>query len=501
MSATAPPVPPPNAAGNAGGAAFRIALRDCSMAMLQIDPAAARDGVEADGVRRRVQEMGIKLTPDVERRLTALMDQSGRIRAAEPVVIAQATEPQDDVPGRLELLVQAGTSSGEFTSHYDRGGILLVQPDQPLARWHPPVPGRDGTDIFGKPVPRRVVRGADLHLGPNVKLDPQSQTIVATARGRMSVQGTRVSVDQILEINGNVDFSTGHLNFPADVAIRGTVLDLFKVVSGGTVEVGGAVEAAEVEAKGNIFITGGIVGKGKGICRAAGDLTAKFITNATAHAGGNLTAQVEIANSVIHCSGKVTVTEGPILASKVTANGGVSCQSLGSPVGGQTIIDAGLDLQLCETAVQQHAEAQAQLQRAQKIRATVEPLLQQAKNLTPAQKEQATELVYNATEAEEASKQTIQRLTQELLERRARAQAEVYVSGAIYPGTLIRFLGVQTNVEKPIDGPVTITTRMSEQGLKVIAHRLGGGSTVLDSRPYLEHANAIIKSLLPPQEK
>jgi uncharacterized protein (DUF342 family) len=498
----APPAPGPDgtaaAAGSAdAGAAVRIALRECSTAVLQIDSVVHKDGVELDVVRRRLQEMGIKLNQDVERRLADLTDQNGRIRAVESVVIAQATEPQDDVPGRLELLVQAESQPTEFTSHYDRGGILLVQPEQPVARWHPPVAGRDGIDIFGKVIPRRVVKGAELQLGPNVKLDAQTQTVVATARGRMSAQGTRVWVDQILEINGNVDFSIGHINFPADVVVRGTVLDLFKVDSGGTVQVTGAVEAAEVEAKGSIFITGGIVGKGKGICRAAADLTAKFITNATASAGGNLTAQVEIANSIIFCSGKVTVAEGPILASRVTANGGVSCQSLGSPAGGQTIIDAGLDLQLCESAVKQHAEAQAQLQRAQKIRATVEPLLQRAKNLTAAQKEQATELVYNASEAEESARQTIARLTQQLLERRTRAQAEVHVSGTIYAGTQIRFLGVQTSIDKPLEGPVTIHPRMSEQGLKIIAHRLGGASTVLDSRPYLEHAHAIIKSLLP----
>jgi uncharacterized protein (DUF342 family) len=392
--------------------------------------------------------------------------------------------------------VEAASQPAEFTSHYDRGRITLVQPGQPVARWHPPLPGRDGTDIFGKTIPRQLINGTELQLGSNVKLDSQTQTIVATVPGRMSAQGTRIWVDQILEINGNVDFSTGHINFPADVVIRGTVLDLFKVESGGTVQVMGAVEAAEVEAKASIIITGGIVGKGKGICRAAGDLSAKFITNATASAGGNLTAQVEIANSVIFCSGKVMVAEGPILASQVTANGGVSCQSLGSPAGGQTIIDAGLDLQLCESAMKQHAEAQAQLQRAQKIRLTVEPLLQRAKNLTAAQKEQATELLYNATEAEEASKQTIARLTQQLLERRAKAQADVHVSGVIYPGTVIRFLGVQTSIDKLLEGPVTVQPRMSEQGLKVVALRPGSASTVLDSRPYLDQAHSIIRSLL-----
>ena len=122
------------------------------------------------------------------------------------------------------------------------------------------------------------------------------------------------------EIRGDVDFSSGNINFIGDVTISGGVTSGFEVKAGGDIEVDGVVESARVESGGNITLHKGIAGAEKGMIQADGAITARFIENARVMAGGDVTVSDAIIQSIVwsgasvRCEGKRGTIVGKIQA-------------------------------------------------------------------------------------------------------------------------------------------------------------------------------------------
>ena len=94
------------------------------------------------------------------------------------------------------------------------------------------------------------------------------------------VDERKISVIPVIEVNGDVDLSTGNIEFVGNVIVRGSVQTGFFVKAGGDVEITGTVSGGIVEGK-DVVIRMGIIGMQNGYVSAVQDLQAKFIQNAT----------------------------------------------------------------------------------------------------------------------------------------------------------------------------------------------------------------------------
>ena len=113
-----------------------------------------------------------------------------------------------------------------------------------------------------------------------------------------------------MDIPGNVDFSTGNINFLGDVNIRGDVLSGFTVRAMGNIQVAGVIEAGSVvEAGGDLIVVKGILGDGTAIIRSHRSLFSKYIENSTIYVRENLQTDC-IINSHIYSDGEVLVRSG-----------------------------------------------------------------------------------------------------------------------------------------------------------------------------------------------
>jgi len=74
-----------------------------------------------------------------------------------------------------------------------------------------------------------------------------------------------IAVYDVLEINGDVDFNTGNIDFNGYVNIKGTVEDNFSVKAEKDIEIGGVYGIGGVKliesTGGSIYIRGGVAGK------------------------------------------------------------------------------------------------------------------------------------------------------------------------------------------------------------------------------------------------
>ena len=88
-------------------------------------------------------------------------------------------------------------------------------------------------------------------------------TTLYSKRMEQSIIIDSIGVYDFLEIKGDVDFSTGNIDFDGYLSIKGTVEDNFSVEASNDVnlgEYGGAADKISSH-EGNIYIKGGITGE------------------------------------------------------------------------------------------------------------------------------------------------------------------------------------------------------------------------------------------------
>ena len=195
-----------------------------------------------------------------------------------------------------------------------------------------PTKGEDGKTVLGQDLPARDGKPASVPKGRNTALNDQGDALVATKTGHVEFNGRTFQVKPVLDIDGNVDFSTGHINFLGDVNIRGNVLSGFTVRAMGSIWVGGVIEAGStVEAGGDLTVVKGILGDGTTTVRAQRCIFSKYIENATIYVRENLQTDA-IINGSIYCDGEVLVRSGrgSIMGGKIWAAEMVSASTVGS---------------------------------------------------------------------------------------------------------------------------------------------------------------------------
>jgi uncharacterized protein (DUF342 family) len=383
-----------------------------------------------------------------------------------------ATIEAEETP-KLQMLVGKPPGSTGDGSHYDRTELVIAQRDQEIARLATDAPS-----------------GGTIRLGARVRLAGDGVTVLADADGVVRFEDDKLWIEPVLHIPENVDFSTGHVEFDGDVLVGGNVMDLFKVSStSGSVHVAGAIEAAEVIAAKDLVVRGGIAAKEKGACRAGADLSCKFASNASLTAGKDIHVEVEVNNSQVTAGGRIDSASCSILSSRVSAVGGICCRSLGSPTGNKTFAEAGVDHEFLERLKPALAQIQSLRAKAAQLRQQAAPLVRNQKTLSAQQKEQVTELLFEADAVDGDAKQRMALLQAAMEAARKRSNAVIEITGLLHPGVAVRFPGVEATTTAAVRGPLRIMPKLVRGTLCVaVVHSATGAVDLLDSVAHADDA-------------
>ena len=220
--------------------------------------------------------------------------------------------------------------------------VLTLRKGDVICDVIPPVEGVDGMQVTGKVIKARPVQAAKAPAGRNTALTPEGDHLVAALDGHLEFAGKAFQIKSILEIPGDVDYATGNINFFGDVHIVGDVRENFSVRATGSVTIDGLVEAATVEADGNIIITKGVLGDNKAIIRSRKTVRAKYLENCVVYAGDCVFADC-IISSQVYSDNRVSVLSGrgTIIGGCISAAVLVEAAVLGSKAGRRTEIILG----------------------------------------------------------------------------------------------------------------------------------------------------------------
>ncbi|MNN02404.1 hypothetical protein D3C81_1150630 [compost metagenome] len=220
-----------------------------------------------------------------------------------------------------------------------------MQRGQLIAELVPPEPGKAGLAVTGEEIPFKPGKEARFKIGKNVVLNPEQTALYAAIDGLVTrTDKGKINVFPIYEINGDVDYNTGNINFVGTVIVRGNVLTGFRITAAGDIRVVGGVEGAELEAGGSIEITSGIIGYNKGHIKAGHNVKSGFIQDGNVYAGEDVLVTQSIMHSNIRagrdviCSG----SKGLIVGGNIQAGEKVIARIIGNPMSTTTTVEVGV---------------------------------------------------------------------------------------------------------------------------------------------------------------
>jgi len=344
----------------------------------------------------------------------------------------------------------------------------------------PPTAGQPGVDVSGNVLPCRC-EGRAMTLGDGVRAADDGVTVVAAKSGLVIYDGKSISVRPVPVIEGDIGVEPTPREIQTDACLQGTVLAGATVRCQGSLTISGAVEAARIEAKGSVFVHGGIVGGGRGQISAGGGVHGLFCEDATIGAGGDVIVAREVLNARLEAA-RVRTMGGGIVGGSTYASRCVQAETLGNDTFTSTAVRVGVSESQLRRFEEIENEIKTKSQAATQIRQTVQPLVANLKRLNPKQREQATELMFKA-DSLDAEVQAL-REEQQTFQGGELNEAFVEVRATIFPGVTIAIGDREVRFERPQKGPVRIE-RQKIKGVTEIVAALPDGSDccVLKSQP------------------
>jgi uncharacterized protein len=411
--------------------------------------------------------------------------------AAAPArfLVAEGQSPVEGEDGRFEWSAElaklfAPPAEGERIDYFARAGFAIVEAGTVVGRVFPARNGTPGVDVLGAAHPPRKAWGAAIRLGPGVKLSPGApDVVVAEVSGRVVEEHGQVRIHEVVEIAHDVDLSSGSVQATVDVNVHGSVRANFRVHTTKSLHVGKVIEAADVDAGGDITVRGGIFGQDHvGRVRAGGNVTTLLLSEVDIEAAGDIHFQKEILHSGVHALGSVIGERGTVIGGTTYAREGLAVGTLGSDVGLATPVAVGVEVEALRRIRQLEGQIKEATKTAEQIRQAINPVLADPKRLAPAQRERAMDLLTKADETD--LKATEMRATVERLQKQAAPHGQPYVrvNELAHPGVQITVDAREVQVRNPLHGPVKIELRKVEGATEVVAvNQRTGSITVLPS--------------------
>ena len=262
-------------------------------------------------------------------------------------------------------IVAAPTIREDGSVDYSSMSMLQsVKVGDALAEYYPAVGGEDGYDVEGNVLKSSMIK--ELQPLRGLSIERRGNIYYAKAAGKIEMKNGNIDIRTVHEISGDVDLSTGRIEFFGDVTISGNVSAGVMIRVGRNLVIEGTVESAELFAGGDIVLKRGIQGNMKGKVRSRGSIYANFLEQCDVNAEFNVEANY-ILNANVKAGGRIVVSgrHGSIIGGRVAALQGVEAYQLGNPAEVRTIVHSGYEKEIYDRytrCVEREKELEEKLQ-------------------------------------------------------------------------------------------------------------------------------------------
>ncbi|MEX1031021.1 MAG: FapA family protein [Paenibacillaceae bacterium] len=260
-------------------------------------------------------------------------------------------------------------SDGGVVDYKEVINLNNVRKGQLIAERIPAKEGTDGRSVTGEIIAGKKGKEARFKVGKNVVLDQEQLRMYAAMDGLITMTDKdKINVFPVYEVNGDVDYNVGNIDFVGTVVIRGNVLTGFRIKAAGDIRIVGGVEGAELIADGSVDISAGILGFNKGLVKARMNVRSSFIQDANVEAGNEVIVTQSIMHSTVR-AGKNVICQGSkglIVGGVIQAGEQVKARVIGNSTSTATIIEVGVLPELRNELVELRAKIKEHLENADK---------------------------------------------------------------------------------------------------------------------------------------
>lgn len=378
-----------------------------------------------------------------------------------PILIARGDMPINGEDGKIvfEILTQkshfsAGTGNKVDFREFPTQRRIIVKKGQKIATIYPPTEGMPGKNVYGEEVPARKGNDAKISLGKNVALSEDGMYIMATSEGLLKVDPEKnfIEVSEYLEIEGDVDYTTGNIDFPGIVFVKGDIKPGFIVRAKGDIEIGGVAEASTViSLEGSVKLSGA-KGKEKGLLKAKKNLSVKYAESITIEAE-NVFFEHNLLNCTVRANNSI-VGQGrnsSIIGGDYVAGNLIECDEIGSDMGVKTTLEVGVNPYLREEMKLLKAQIEVDKTSIQKLISVVKQykeLKEKGVKIPPEKEEQfsrATKALINLREQLERNIAKLHEI--EFKVSKMTFDSKIIARKILYPGVEVHIHGLRYYAE------------------------------------------------------
>lgn len=343
--------------------------------------------------------------------------------------------------------------------------IETVKKDAILVEYIEPEDGEAGKNVFGEEVAPK--RGKKLSMLRGKGFYREDNFYKASYDGKVDVNYDVINVSKVMDINGDVNGLTGDIDFTGDILIKGDVCAGMKVKSGGTITVNGYVEAATLEAEGDIIVNSGINGAGMALLSAKGDIKGNFFEGVTLKTKGDIKTNSMLntnaeAEGTIYVEGK----KGLILGGKVNAVSGIVAKNIGNDYQVNTTLCIGV----YKETLEEYRQYKKMLADTKKIMQSYDEFMEKVEGIeedkrTPSMNKRHTEVMRSRITIKAQQKGLEKKIDEieTIIENGSRAS--IKVSNLIHPGVKI-IIGSNVKMVDQVYKEVVIKTRYDEVAIE-----------------------------------
>jgi len=268
-------------------------------------------------------------------------------------VVAVGMPPKPGKDGYIKLLYGEDEDENRSPVEREDGSVdykqvtklANVKAGQLIAERVPAEPGVPGKAVTGEDIAPKEGKDAQFKIGKNVVVNPEKVAMYAAIDGLVTkTDKDKLNVFPVYEVNGDVDYNIGNIEFVGTVVVRGNILTGFRVKASGDIRVTGGIEGAEVESDGSIEITGGIIGTNKGYVKAGRNVRCSFIQEGNVIAGEDVLVTQSIMHSNVRAgkSVKCLGAKGLIVGGTIQAGERVTARMIGNSMSTATVVEVGV---------------------------------------------------------------------------------------------------------------------------------------------------------------
>ncbi|MGG0718807.1 FapA family protein [Robertmurraya massiliosenegalensis] len=419
---------------------FRVSIaKDQLKAFIELkEPIAENFSISVNALRTFLEEQNVVFGIN-ESMLFIMADNPKSLEY--PITIAEGSPPQNGEDACVIVESEKEeTKKKEKINFRDVLDIPSVKNGQVIAKVMPQTVGMNGRGVTGKLLPARD--GKPLMVKPGKNVVKEGNQFIATTDGQVSVTYKSITVNPVFEVNGDLDLKTGNVNFIGNVVIRGNVPTGYEVIAGGDIKVYGLVEGAQLVARGNILISGGITAAQRGKVVAGGCVQTNYLNQADVRAGQDVIIHTSSLHSKVEAKESIYCKNGHVIGGLLRSGKDIHVKELGNDLFTKTELFIGYDPSI-ERKDEQLKKEQGEIsENIKKLNMIENRLVEQAKIKGQISLQDQLLITKQKTTKQQLQQKLVE-LEKELkrleIEKLNRGKQGLYIYDKVYPNTSLNF--------------------------------------------------------------